>query len=381
MRFPDYDRSSLSITASVMNYFGVKMGYPCLPELDGALKDAAPRVVILMVLDGMGENLLRRRLPENSFFRTHDVCPLSAVFPSTTTAATTSIWSGLSPLEHGWLGWSLYFKECGRQIDTFLNRDSHTGEAYPGPSPAETLMPVPSGFVRLNGKVETHAVFPFPSYSTNGADFVHTYDGRDFADCARVVREVSAEPGRKLVCVYFSEPDHTMHETGVASERTQQNFDSLNAQAEALAKALPRDALMLITADHGLVDATECIDLAQIPQLNECLLMPPSIEARAGSLFVKPGRKLQFEREFKAVCGDEFVLIPHEEVFSSHLLGRGTPHPKCEDFVGDYLACAVGKSYLRYTTLATKPFTLIGQHAGLTDDEMLVPLILARGEA
>lgn len=136
----------LSITASVMNYFGVKMGYPCLPELDGALKDAAPRVVILMVLDGMGENLLRRRLPENSFFRTHDVCPLSAVFPSTTTAATTSIWSGLSPLEHGWLGWSLYFKECGRQIDTFLNRDSHTGEAYPGPSPAETLMP---GSVRL----------------------------------------------------------------------------------------------------------------------------------------------------------------------------------------------------------------------------------------
>ena len=36
---------------------------------------------------------------------------ITSVFPPTTTAATTSMLSGLNPNEHGWLGWDLYFKK------------------------------------------------------------------------------------------------------------------------------------------------------------------------------------------------------------------------------------------------------------------------------
>ena len=47
--------------------------------------------------------------------------------------------------------------------------------------------------------------------------------------------------------------------------------------------------------------------------------------------------------------------------------------------MGDYLACATGERFLRYDTLGCKVPNLIGQHAGLTDEEMTVPVILARG--
>ena len=80
-----------------------------------------------------------------------------------------------------------------------------------------------------------------------------------------------------------------------------------------------------------------------------------------------------------AVCGEDFLLISREDALKTELLGRGTPHPKSEDFMGDYLACATGERFLRYDTLGCKVPNLIGQHAGLTDEEMTVPVILARG--
>lgn len=378
MKFPDYDRGTLSLSASILNFYGAESGYPALPELNSALREKPTRNVVLLLLDGMGENLLKRKLPEDAFLVKNDRAVISAVYPSTTTAATTSLWTGVSPLEHGWLGWSLYFKECGREIDTFLNRDSFTGDLYPGPNAAQKLMPFTTMYTHLKGRVETHAIFPFPSYATNGADVSHV--SRDLEDTARLVSSLCAEPGKKLICVYNGEPDHTMHERGVESEDTQKQFERVNRIAESLGNRLSEDTLLIVTADHGLVDVKENVILNEIPALNDCLWMPPFIEMRAASFFVKPHRKEKFEREFQAVFGEDFLLVPREEVFRMNLLGRGEAHPKCDDFVGDYLACATGERSILYQSLTSKKCEMIGQHAGLTDDEMTVPVILWRAE-
>lgn len=376
MKMPDYSRSTLSITASLLKFWGVKPDYPTLPEIDRALNDGNIRTVIVILFDGMGENLLRRKLPNDAFLVKNDACAISAVFPSTTTAATTSLWTGLSPVEHGWLGWSLYFKEAGRTVDAFTNRDSFSGEAYRALNLAETYMPLTMIYDRLKGRVETHAVFPFRSYATHGADLPHV--ACDTGDAARIISSLAREPGRKLITYYDGEPDHTMHEKGVESEETLRHFKRINKTAEELVKSLPDDALLIVTADHGLVDVTGEVNLNALPALMECLEMLPSVERRAASFFVKSNKKAQFEREFKAACGDDFVLYTHDEVFEKHLLGLGKPHPKADDFIGDYLAVATGTRYFGFSTPASREFHLIGQHAGLTDDEMTVPVILAR---
>lgn len=378
MKFPDYDRSTLSVTASLMKHYGVSPFYPTLKEIDDALSNEKTRNVVLILLDGMGENLIRRKLPEDSFFLKHDVCGISSVFPSTTTAATTSLWTGLSPLEHGWLGWSLYFKEAGRVIDTFLNKDSFTGEMYSATRLAEQLMPLKGVYSYLKGRVETHAIDPFPSYAQKEADFHHIAPA--FADAARIASALTKEPGEKLITIYHNEPDHTMHGKGVSCSETQERFETLDRQMRTFCEGLTADTLVIVTADHGLLDCTEAVEIADIPQIHTCLIMPTSIEMRAAAFFVKPHMRRQFEKEFNAVCGEDFLLIPREEVYASHLLGRGTPHEKTDDFMGDYIACATGKRYLHYRTPASKPCTLIGQHAGLTEDEMTVPVILYRAK-
>ena len=53
-------------------------------------------------------------------------------------------------------------------------------------------------------------------------------------------------------------------------------------------------------------------------------------------------------------------------------------HPKFDDFIGDFIACATTDRNLVFTIPAGKDNSTVGKHAGLTEDEMLVPVIVHR---
>jgi hypothetical protein len=53
----------------------------------------------------------------------------------------TSYYTGVSPNEHAWLGWSLFFKEFCRTIDVYTNLDSYTKTPVVKTSAAEFVMP------------------------------------------------------------------------------------------------------------------------------------------------------------------------------------------------------------------------------------------------
>lgn len=94
---------------------------------------------------------------------------------------------------------------------------------------------------------------------------------------------------------------------------------------------------------------------------------------------MKNHRRAAFEAAFAEICGEDFRLFSREEALSSGLLGRGTPHPKLDDFLGDYLGVATGRRYFAFSLPGEKPGDrLIGQHAGLTEEEMLVSVLADR---
>ncbi|MFW6287417.1 MAG: nucleotide pyrophosphatase, partial [bacterium] len=58
------------------------------------------------------------------------------------------------------------------------------------------------------------------------------------------------------------------------------------------------------------------------------------------------------------------------------LLGRGIAHRKISDFLGNFLACGIGNKMIRYRGfIPGKKKYYLGQHAGFTEEEMIVPLI------
>ncbi len=106
------------------------------------------------------------------------------------------------------------------------------------------------------------------------------------------------------------------------------------------------------------------------------MILPAFPEPRFISFFVKKHKMKQFEDAFKKY-EDKFLLFDREEFLKHKLLGTGIMHPKIDDFVGDYLAIAVSDSAMKSIYLQNGKWEneFLAHHSGLTEDEMLVPLI------
>lgn len=376
--YPDYDRSILSITHACLRHFGADARYPVLPEI-ASLLETGPRHVMLLLLDGMGKFPLERALGPESYLRGHAVADVTSIFPPTTAAATTSYYCGLSAYESGWLGWHLHMKEYATDVVTFQKSAYYTEKPVDGPHPSATLMPYASVFDRVKKaapEVKLRTICGFDSYSEKGADEklrAHTFD-----EVCRHLEAIARQPEKSFTIAYWNQPDAAMHQFGMESDEARRQFRQLDAKLSALSGRL-KDALMIVTSDHGMIDTTQFVDVAKIPELLETLVLPPTIEPRASAFYVKPHRLRAFEAAFTAHCGDDFLLLPREEVYRSGIFGRGRPHPKFDDYIGDYLACATGTRYFAFSIPEHGPFTdLKGQHAGLTEQEMLVTVCADR---
>lgn len=376
--YPDYSRSILNIISSVMNYYRKPFEYSTLPVLDEKFNKYYKNIV-LIVLDGMGTDMLEHNLRSDDFLRKNYVQNLTSVFPSTTTSAMTSYYTGVSPNEHGWLGWSLFFKEFCRTIDVFTNLDTYTKQPVSTSNVAEFVMPYETIYRSIAesiiGDVQP---FTISQSKVNLAENGNIHKTADkFERVCELLKSICATNQNTFTYVQWCSPDDTAHRTGCYSDETKEKLRSISHMLEKTISELT-DTLVIISADHGMIDISDEILIDRIPEINSCLTMTPFIESRAMSFFVKSDRKAYFVKAFESNMGHNFLLIPREEVFNKQLLGMGKTHPKTYDFIGDYLACAISDIGLRYRTLNTKPKIINkANHGGLTEQEMTVPLIIA----
>ena len=368
IKYPNYDRSILSIASSVLNHFGVKdCQHKTLPEFDKLLEKDYKNVIVIL-FDGLGTSTLNYHLKENDFLRKHYVIDISSVFPSTTVAATTSILSGYSPLECGWLGWDLYFEEIGENVAVFKNTLQRNGEPAAKYNVAHKYIPYKNIMQRIEevkGRKSAYCVAFFSKYRIKSVE-----------DICKTIYKLSKKRKKKYIYAYWHQPDGAMHGHGVTSPEAHKEILHINSEVEKLCGKL-KDSLVIITADHGLCDSVNLF-LEDYPELYDMLKIPPSIEpGRAMSLFVKDGLQDAFKKEFNRLFGDSFRLMAKEEVFSENILGYGKPHPRTHGFVGDFLAIATTEKTL-FT--AREEHEFVGVHAGLTEEELTVPFIAIETE-
>lgn len=358
----NYERSLLSLTASVIKHFGVKTEHSPLPEFDRLLEKNYKNIVI-MLFDGLGVSAIKEHLPENSFLRKHLVCGISSVFPSTTVAATVTAMTGLSPAEHGWLGWDLYFEEIGENVAVFRNSLQKNGKPAADYNVAWRYIPYKDIFKQIeeiNGKGTAFCVSPFSKYRSKS---VH--------NICKTVKRLTRKRKKKYIYTYWYQPDKAMHGYGVKSQQAHEQILLINNEVERLCKRL-KNTLVIVTADHGHCDSVNYY-LEDYPALSQMLKTPPSIEpSRALSFFVKEGMLEKFRNEFNSHFGDDFILMTKEEVFEKNIFGFGKPHLRTYGFVGDFLAIATGEKSL---FIEREERNFIGVHAGLTEEEMTVPFI------
>ncbi|WP_235070218.1 alkaline phosphatase family protein [Turicibacter sp. TJ11] len=378
--YPNYERCILNTMATIMNYYGIKTGHQTLPEVEEVLGKKYKNVV-LMVFDGMGIDALEKNLKPSDFLNQQIKAELTSVVPSTTTAAMTAYYGGKSPFEHGWLGWSLYFKEYGRCIDTFINTDSYTGEALAFPHAGHELM----GYTHVCDQVEATTNHEVKAYMVEPSYI--NYRGKnqkigvdDAKGFFKEVEKLCQTDEEKFVFAYWTDPDKTMHSTGCYSKETKEKLQEINDLLKQLSETM-EDTLILVSADHGLIDVEPKIYLNEYPELMDCFLMPPFIEGRLMSFFIREDLKDVFKERFNQLFSDDFILLTRQEALEKGLFGPGQPHKKTLDFIGDFIACATSTKLFDYMpVIKTKKFEFTATHAGLTREEMLVPLIVVESK-
>lgn len=364
-RYPNYNNCLTNISNSILKYFNFNTYHETLKELDDILNKKEYKNIVLILYDGMGSNILDRHLEESDFLRKYKIKDIDAVFPPTTTASTTSVLSGLNPNEHGWLGWDLYFKEEDEIVTMFLNTKKDTDDIVSSESLANKYYGYKSIITIIGEKYQTLHLKSF------GEDRYIDLD-----DMNNKIVDFCNKEGKKFVYSYYDEPDHTMHDLGTDTIEVKDLFKRINNSTEELCKRLDDDTLVIILADHGHLNC-EYFTLSDYSDIFSLLKCDVSIEARACNFFIKDNKKEEFEILFNKYFGKYFELYKKEEIISKKLFGTGKSHEHFYESLGDYLAVAISNKYLRYNENSVD---LISMHAGITLDEIIVPLIVYRGD-
>lgn len=386
---PDYDHCLVNLANSILKKFDAKTSAKTLPLADEYLAKDYQNVVVLL-LDAMGISILERHLEKDGFFRRHLAGAYDSVYPPTTVAATTSILSGLYPNEHGWLGWDVYYPELDKNVTVFQNLEQlqeKEGAVPMGKFPDGKPKWTEDSLQESKPAADFNAGFKYTSYR-NIVDLIHDAGGQayaampflppypqTFAAILERVETLCKEPGKKFIYAYWNEPDSTMHRTGTTSDATHEMITKLEKMVEETATKL-EDTLLLVTADHSHVDCDNyCI--LDYPEIMDCLVRMPSFEPRTLNLFVREERKDAFPGIFNKYFGDSFLLLTREEVLKEKVFGTGRDHKDLEAMLGDFVAFSVSEKAIFNTHIEAQEMP--GGHAGLTAEEIKIPLIVIGG--
>ena len=390
--FPDYKGYCIvNVPSLIRSILGLKTDASVLAQL-GTTFRGHERVVFL-VLDGLGyrkTQALFREHPDSALRTLSESgshLPVTSVFPSTTVSALTSLSTGLTPLEHGMIGYRLYLRETASitnmiRFSTIGNPRSDSAFDI-GLDPA-SLVPQPTVHEQLDTQ-NIHAHSVLPSYIAASGLSTALYKGCtkmhpavSLPDMLAKTRQILRESkGKTFVSLYWPGLDSVGHVMGPDSESYRDEFYAVD---DAIRRGLMDqldDTLLIVTADHGFVSMAP----ADYALLNEtfdadrALLMPPVGEPRASYLFARTGGRQSILDAFSDPRDDGLICLDSEELLASGLLGIRTPHREIVNRVGDAALLSTGSAgvFQDYPDAAV----LRGMHGGLTEDEMLVPLIIA----
>ncbi len=363
----NYKECLTNLACSIRKYFDLEYHHNTIDYIDKELEEYQPKNVILFLFDGMGSNILDRMLPENSFFRKNKIKAITTVFPATTVAATTSVATGLNPKETGMLGWDMYYKDLDKTITVFLN--SEKGD----PNHVELQEAKDYKKQHMKTKTITEEINEMGKYKGYAfSQFEDRISFTDLDDLMKQIEEVSKDEGKKFIYAYDMEPDTSMHALGCDKEAILKLIWERNNKVELLSRKL-EDSIIIVIADHGHLNVDN-INLEEYHDLVDCLKRNTSLEPRATNFFIQEDKKEIFQELFQKYFKEDFDLYPMEEVLSSELFGDGEENEILQDALGDYLA--IGKTNKALLYQGNK--ALKSTHAGYTEDEILVPLILTK---
>lgn len=346
-----------------------------------------PQHIVFLLVDGLGMNFIEGMGPD-TFIPRHVIGEMRSVFPSTTPTALTSLATGTWPAEHAVMGWHTFLPEI-QAVSTIIRFQRCPDEmrlSKIGFTPAQ-VYPVPSQMPSPKGERQVIYLVPeeiagtvYSQYWSAGAI------SRGYKSLTGAVnlalKTINSARGSTFTYLYMPQVDRVAHQRGTRHEETLSELDLVDKAVERLAAKLPADANLIITADHGHLDA-EAKEQHALEVDDELLALcdgPPSGDVRLMYVTVRDGSSQAFEDLVHERYGDEFAVITTDEAEQMNLFGPSAFSPTARSRIGNTMLISTGSSILDFRSALGEKSESKGpkpsHHSGLTPDEMRVPLVI-----
>lgn len=357
-----------------------------LPALAGAVgaPDAQPGLlglpqaerVCLVLVDGLGHVNLSERAGHAPFLRglVRESEPLTSTFPSTTATAIGSLGLGAGPGTTAMLGYTVRDPDTGRLGNLVSWTDL---------PPAREWQPQATVFERLVASgVGVTSVGPARfagSGLTEAALRGATYRvAESLADRVDATLDALRRPG--LTYLYWGDVDKAGHHHGWGSWQWGDALAELDGELGRLARRLPRGTLLVVTADHGMVDVDRSArwDAATHPLLAADVALVAG-EPRASHLHLREGADAAAVADrWRSVLGDNAVVVTRDEAVTAGWFGP--VGDRARRVIGDVVVAMTGRATVVDSgTQTPASLDLVGVHGSLTRHEMLVPFLVVLG--
>ncbi len=338
------------------------------------------RRVAVVLVDGMGWHLLPALAADAPLLASvlagdaGRLDELACTFPSTTPTSLASLSTGVAPGEHGILGFTLKLPDADRVLNHIFWRDD---------PPAAQWQPVPTWFERLQqAGVDAQAVLPAAFLGSGlteavyrGAQFHPANSDDDYAQL--VVNQLRAAPG--LLYAYTADLDTAAHLFGIESPEWHAAAVRADALLTRLVEALPSDAALLITADHGglNVPAQARIDLDADSRL-QAGVRAVAGDPRVRYLHTEPGAAPDVIAAWSELLAGRAEVRSRDDAVAAGLFGPVRPGhlPRIGDVV---IICTGDTAVLATGHEPPEVARLVGFHGAATPAELAIPLITFRG--
>lgn len=330
----------------------------------------APRYVVFLV-DGLGLDLLQQNAQAAPFLASlKNVDDVVCGVPSTTVTSLTSLGTGLRGGQHGMVGYTSRVPETGRRLNSLK---------WDQPIDPTVWQPYPTVLQRL-------AAAGVSASSVNDAKF----EGTGLTVCSQrgvpfhginsvyerldVVVDVIESSPRSVTYAYESRLDHTGHSKGCGSQEWETMLTTIDTELTELRDELPRDTVLIVTADHGMIDLPfeNRFDVDQSPRLLDDVTLLAG-EARFRHLYTRPGAADEVAARWQAELGDRAVVRTQDGIedwfgpISADVRGR----------IGDVVVASLGD----FAVFSSREFgvemKMTGFHGSITEPELRIPVLVA----
>lgn len=382
MLLPNYSEGNLiNLMSSLEKGMGGNPKYPCLTMLKPS-EVSNYKNIVLLIIDGLGYNYILKK-GGKGFLKSNLRGKLTTVFPAVTSSAIPSILSGRPPQENGMAGWRVYLDELDEVIISLRYMFDKNKKVI---SDKKYSIDKIFNFNPLGDRIERDS-FIVQSNKIINSDFSVSAGGgskrvgfKDIEGCFKKLEKVvKSNNKKKYIYGYWMDFDSMCHDNGVASKKVHNHYKDLDKKISLFVDSIKgTNSLVLVTSDHGMVDVPKkkVITMDNHPKLNEMLAVPLCGDYRFTFCYIKPRMRKKFKKYVEDNLKNCCDIYESKSLLKKGFFGKFKPHKKFLNRIGDYTIVMKENFAMYYYSPKKGENHNLGDHGGLSEDEMHIPLIV-----